>query len=515
MSFFEFPNWRKPRSTSDRCPLRSAETLIGLSSQVERLELRELLGGMPVISISDVTVPAERNPGQVTQANFVVMLSETSPTDVTVDFITQNGTATSTPSISNGFQPDFNDSSGTVTIPSGQTTGNVQVEIVGDNLVEADETFSVVLSNPSGAAFTGGVSSLTANATITNDENPNDPALSVSSPTIVEGNNNTRSVQVIVSVIPTPTSPNAITYSYLTSNGSAIDAADYQSQNGTRTIPAGQVADTINIPIVGDRTAEPNESFSLVIQSVTNANVSNPAGIITVQDNDGGRTTVKVGAASATEGDAGNSSLQFPVTLNAASNFDIVIIVSITGGSAVAGQDYEGGAISHTIPAGLAADSIAVPIVGDMVHEPVESFSIRLSSPRGSNVVFDSKRVIGTIIDNDLVPTIIIQPSVTVSENQRVARFSVSLSNPTTEQVTIDFLYRPGTARQRRDFNATRGRLIFEPGEFEGSLAIPIMNDNTAEPTETFSYNITDAMNAIIDAMASGGIVTINDNDQD
>jgi hypothetical protein len=511
MPIFEFPRWGRPRSTTARYPRRNTEALSVVAGEVQRLELRELLA--PVISISDLTIPAEGNPSQITQAMFVVTLSEASSENVTASFITQNGTAVSDPSNNNGLQADFNDASGTVTILAGEMTGNIVIQIVGDNHVEANETFSVVLSNPSGATFNGGGDSLTATGTITDDENPNDPALSVSSPTIVEGKNKTQSVQVTVSV-STP-SANDITYSFLTADGTAIDASDYLAQNGVRTIAAGEASDTISIPVVGDKIPESNEIFLVIIQSVINANVSNPTGTVMVQDNDGASPTLNVGNGTATEGDAGISLLSFPITLSTASNFDIVINVSMTDGTAVAGKDYVGTAINHTIAAGLLTDSIDVPIIGDLSREPNESFSMRISTSRGSNVVLRTKRVLGTITDNDPVPTIIVQPSVIVSESDRAARFSVSLSNPTTEQVIIDFVYNSDTARQKRDFNATRARIIFQPGQVEGSLAIPIVNDIAVEPTETFAYTISDAVNALIDQLASGGIVTIIDNDHD
>jgi hypothetical protein len=154
-----------------------------------------------------------------------------------------------------------------------------------------------------------------------------------------------------------------------------------------------------------------------------------------------------------------------------------------------------------------------VPIIGDLVHESTESFSIRVTASHGSNVTVGSKRVIGTITDNDPVPTIIIQPSVTVSEADSAARFTVSLSNPTSEQVTIDFNFVSVTARSRRDYNIRQTRLIFAPGQVDASVSIAIVNDITVEPTETFTYTITNATNAIIDALASSGVVTINDND--
>ncbi len=261
MSFLEFPQWRTPRSTSGKRRRRVAEARTVLTSEILTLDERILFGGMPVISIGDATVPAEGGPGPFTQALFFVMLSETSPTDVTVNFATQEGTANSTASVSNGFQTDFSARSGVLTIPAGQTNASITVPISSDNHVEGNETFLVVLTNPMGAEFQGVLTTVATTGTIVDDESPNDPAIRVSNPTIVEGNSGTKNIQFVVSVFPTPTSQNAITFFFFTADGTAKDPKDFQSRNNHATIPAGQIADTLNVPIVGDRNSEPNESF--------------------------------------------------------------------------------------------------------------------------------------------------------------------------------------------------------------------------------------------------------------
>jgi Ca2+-binding RTX toxin-like protein len=55
-----------------------------------------------------------------------------------------------------------------VTFAEGQTSGLLSVDVAGDRLAEADETFSIMLSNPVGAELTAGQSSRTA--TIVNDD---------------------------------------------------------------------------------------------------------------------------------------------------------------------------------------------------------------------------------------------------------------------------------------------------------------------------------------------------------
>ncbi|HEY4308594.1 MAG TPA: cellulose binding domain-containing protein [Pirellulales bacterium] len=110
----------------------------------------------PTLSIADVT-QAEGNSGT---SNFVfnVSLSAAATTPVTVKYSTANGTATA--------GSDYSTTTGTLTIAAGQTTGQIVVPVLGDTTVELNETFTVSLSNPTGAT----INRATATGTITNDD---------------------------------------------------------------------------------------------------------------------------------------------------------------------------------------------------------------------------------------------------------------------------------------------------------------------------------------------------------
>lgn len=112
----------------------------------------------PSLSISDVT-QVEGNSGT---ANFVfnVSLSAASTSPVTVKYATSNGTA--------AVGSDYTATSGTLTIPAGQTKGQVVVPVLGDTTTEANETFAVTLSSPVGAT----IARATATGTIANDDTP-------------------------------------------------------------------------------------------------------------------------------------------------------------------------------------------------------------------------------------------------------------------------------------------------------------------------------------------------------
>ena len=130
--------------------------------QVYRRELASLTPPPtpPVVSIGDAGTVTEGGPGQVTQATFSVTLDKSWAQPVTVDWQTDDGTATSA-------SGDYHAHSGQVVFDPGQTSATVSVDVVGDSQFESDETFDVSLHNPVNATLG---SHATGAATIANDD---------------------------------------------------------------------------------------------------------------------------------------------------------------------------------------------------------------------------------------------------------------------------------------------------------------------------------------------------------
>jgi hypothetical protein len=99
----------------------------------------------PYLTISDATVN-EGPASTTTTAVFTVTISVTSGIPVSVNYSTANGSATTA---DNDYQP----TNGTLTIPAGSVTGMISVVVVGNNLPESDETFTVNLDTPVGVAI--------------------------------------------------------------------------------------------------------------------------------------------------------------------------------------------------------------------------------------------------------------------------------------------------------------------------------------------------------------------------
>ena len=111
----------------------------------------------PNVTINDVGLP-EGAAGETNTAVFTVSLSATSVVDVTVNYVTSNGTAT--------VGSDYLATSGMLTIPAGALTNSIAVSVLGDNSFEPNETFFVKLSTATNGAITDGQ----GQGTITNDD---------------------------------------------------------------------------------------------------------------------------------------------------------------------------------------------------------------------------------------------------------------------------------------------------------------------------------------------------------
>jgi hypothetical protein len=117
------------------------------------------LGGGPDLSIGDSSI-VEGNAG-TTDTLFPVTLSAPTGSTVTVDFTTQDGTAT----VANN---DYTPTSGTLVFSPGETAKNVTVSVIGDLVFEPDETYNVSLSNATSATVLDGIGL----GTIVNDDFP-------------------------------------------------------------------------------------------------------------------------------------------------------------------------------------------------------------------------------------------------------------------------------------------------------------------------------------------------------
>jgi hypothetical protein len=76
------------------------------------------------------------------------------------------------------------------------------------------------------------------------------------------------------------------------------------------------------------------------------------------------------------------------------------------------------------------------------------------------------------------------------------AVFTVTLSNPSSLTVTVNFATADGTAVAPGDYSAVSGTLTFTPGQTSRTISVPIIGDTTTERNEVFLVNLTFPVNA-------------------
>jgi hypothetical protein len=112
-----------------------------------------------------------------------------------------------------------------------------------------------------------------------------------------------------------------------------------------------------------------------------------------------GTPAISVGNASITEGNTGQSTLSFTVTLSVPSTQTVTVTYETANGTAAAGSDYAATSGSLTFAPGVTSRSATVTILGDTSAESNETFAFRLSNP--INAVIATSQATGTILDDD------------------------------------------------------------------------------------------------------------------
>ena len=333
----------------------------------------------PAASIAD----AAGTEGTDTSVEFTVTLDKAATGTVTVDYATADGTATA--------GTDYTATSGSLSFVAGVTSQTISVPITEDTETESAETFTVALSNASGATL--GTS--TATGTIT--DTATIPSANIADATATEGTDSSLSFTVTLDAAPTDT----VTIDYATSDGTATADADYTSTTGTLTFADGATSGTISVPIADDALNESNETLTVTLSNAEGATLATASATGTIVN----RAIVLPSASIASAGDATegtDTSVTFMVALDKAGTGTVTLDYASADGTATAGSDYTAASGTLTFPPGVTGQQISIAIADDSVNEPDETITVTLSNPSGATLGTASAS--GTIINRYVAP---------------------------------------------------------------------------------------------------------------
>ncbi|MBC7818680.1 MAG: hypothetical protein IAG10_17460 [Planctomycetaceae bacterium] len=252
--------------------------------------------------------------------------------------------------------------------------------------------------------------------------------------------------------------------------------SDFNSTSGIVTFAPGETSQTITVTVIGDRLAEPNETFVVHLSSPTNATIADGQGVGTILDDE---PRISVNNVTVTEGNTGSVNAVFTVTLSHASDEAVTVAFATANGTAGAGSDYTAASGNVIVPAGQLSQTFAIAVKGDRLAEPNETFFVNLGSP--TNATITDGQGMGTIVDNE--PRISIS-DVSKSEgrkgNTTLFTFTVTLSAAYDQPVTMSYRTVNGTATTvDSDYLAKTGTLTFAPGETMKTITITVKGQTT------------------------------------
>jgi hypothetical protein len=220
------------------------------------------------LSVSDGTVQ-EASAGTTT-ASFTITLSEPLRKPATVQYVTTDGSALA--------PEDYTSFGGTLTFAARETTKTLTVPVRGDTLDEVDETFSLVLSAPSGTAVVDG----TGIMTILDDDAA--PSLAISDAQALEGD--TGLSPMTFNVRLSKPSGREVTVLATAVDGTAVAGVDYDDAGGTLVFPPGEVLQTVVVNARPDDLDETDETFRVLLSDASGATISDNSGQGRVLDDD-------------------------------------------------------------------------------------------------------------------------------------------------------------------------------------------------------------------------------------
>ncbi|HEV7526964.1 MAG TPA: GDSL-type esterase/lipase family protein [Acidimicrobiia bacterium] len=272
---------------------------------------------VPCISVGDASV-LEGDSG-TRNLVFPVTLSKPATSAVSVQYRIVNGSAIGSTKHISGIDFNSNGVIKTLSFPvlaSGATvtSKSISVPVWGDTAIEPDETFRVLLSNPTGGAR---FSRPAAIGTIFDDDSSGAGThIGVGDASLVEGNAGNRQLSFPISLSSSAAS--AVTLNYAITSTSAqwgakatVPGADFGGKtSGTIKFPLGAngtpVLKRLPIPVWPDANSESDETITLTISGTLppGVTITRASATGTIIDDDGTPTSEPVPNSMAALGDS-------------------------------------------------------------------------------------------------------------------------------------------------------------------------------------------------------------------
>jgi Calx-beta domain/FG-GAP repeat len=458
---------------------------------------------------------------------FIVSIDNPVDVDVTADRKTADDTALAASDYTALANANI-----TLFAANSSAAKSIAVTVTPENLVELDETLSLILSNLAASGrkvmFAGGAAMITDTGEITNDDTA---TVSISSPSVAEGG-----TLAFIVTIDNPVDA-AVTAKRKTADGTAGTSApsDYTAlaDSAITLFNANSTASkTINVATSADAIVEANETISLILTQLA-------ATGRTVQFVGGALVTTSAGTGTITNDDT------TILTINSRTDSEVAGAVTFTinstnavqGGFTVQYKSADGTATSGLGKDYLAAtgtesfngvvnenETFTVTLLNDNVVEADETYILSLFNVVPTNGLIDLSAFdttdtgTGTITSGDTAE-FQITANASANEGDPIS-FTITLSNQVEATTSVTITTTGGTATNGTDYTDATGMVVtFDPFVTSKTFMVITTEDNVVEANETFNFSIGGLNDGglvgdvTIDGLQASRVGTINNDD--
>ena len=296
-------------------------------------------------------------------------------------------------------------------------------------------------------------------------------------------------------------------YTEVSGSSTAVVGTDYTALSGSVVVPAGDRQADIVVTLTDDSIVAADKTLTLSLTDGSGYVAADPdTAVMTIVNDDRLQVAFEQERYTVIEA-AGAVSLN--VVASGDSDLATTLAIRFTDGTAIAGTDYTGDAItSITIPAGVSAVEFDVPITEDGIDEVNEDFMAVLSVDPASSAVAElgtSSRTQIVITDDDPTVVSLNYTGADMIEEGDTVEFTVALGRALTDGEIIDvplsiagigveladwsLALQSGTGVVLSNEDTMTPQLSFEnAGAQSAQLTLTAIGDNTMEGSgsETF-----------------------------
>jgi hypothetical protein len=335
--------------------------------------------------------------GDITQVNLIMELSGPAGVDVSVDYNTSGSSAV--------MGVDYLLEDGPITIPAGQTSANLILSLLDDDLYEQNEEVVITLVEPDNATLLEGGNNTYTYILLSDDSSPD--IQFVGSATSLQEDDGETGLTVSLSAA----SGMDVLLFYEVDGITATNGDDYVSGNGADTIRAGEISTVIPLTVIDDEWDEEYEEvLKISLTAAVNAELGDTIEhTFTILDNDDPPSVSFVTAVDTI--DEGGVSANIQIRLSRPSHRPISVDYELTGDASGIGNYadyYLGNSLETTTANFIVGDStltLTVTIFEDLFYEGDETVEISLTNLVNTVPGTYSSYTL-TLLDNDSPPSV-------------------------------------------------------------------------------------------------------------